>query len=194
MNPPSSPSDLDPDTRSPDPQLQRAQEWLGKVLAAMGLPSQVTIGAEDYLELDAEVLTSEQQQILLSALALQPDESESEGEPPVTGGIVLDALQYLANTILNLNQPEEAQRSYTLELAGYRRKRQEELFSMAREAAEKVRATQQEFEFKALSSAERRQVHTYLKDEKFADLETYSRGREPDRRLVIRLADAPTEG
>ncbi len=194
MNPISSPSDLDPDVLSPDPQLRRAQEWLGTVLDAMGFPSQVKIGAEDYLELDAEALTPDQKKILLSSLAVQPDESEAEGEPPITGGIVLDALQYLANTILNLNQPEEAQRSYTLELAGYRRKRQEELFSMALEAAEKVRSTQQEFEFKALSSAERRQMHTYLKDEQFADLETYSRGREPDRRLVIRLADAPTEG
>jgi spoIIIJ-associated protein len=43
----------------------------------------------------------------------------------------------------------------------------------------------------ALSAAERRQVHTYLKD--YEDLETYSRGKEPDRRLVVRLAQNPEE-
>jgi spoIIIJ-associated protein len=56
---------------------------------------------------------------------------------------------------------------------------------MAENAAQQVRMTGKEYEMKSLSSAERRQVHTLLKD--CPDLETYSRGKEPDRRLVVRL-------
>jgi spoIIIJ-associated protein len=54
--------------------------------------------------------------------------------------------------------------------------------------AEQVRQTGQEVEIKSLSSAERRQIHTFLKDAN--DLSTESRGQEPDRRLVIRLRSA----
>jgi len=100
-------------------------------------------------------------------------------------GTVLDAIQYLANAILNLGQDDEAQAAYTVELDGYRLRRQEELRALAAHAAQTVRETGQEFEMKALSSAERRQVHTFLKE--CEDLETQSRGQEPDRRLVVRL-------
>ena len=40
-------------------------------------------------------------------------------------------------------------------------------------------------EITALSSAERRQIHTLLKEA--TDLETESQGEEPHRRLVVRL-------
>ncbi|MBD2386839.1 Jag family protein [Cylindrospermum sp. FACHB-282] len=101
-------------------------------------------------------------------------------------GSVLDAIQYLANSVLNLNQPEEQQASYTIELNGYRVKRQAEIRALAETAVEEVRSLGQEVEIKSLSSAERRQIHTFLKD--FPDLETFSRGKEPNRHLVIRPA------
>jgi spoIIIJ-associated protein len=143
----------------------------------MGLPGQVSLVGEQ-LEIDGTQLSSLQKEILLGSLRLG---AESVGTP-------LDALQFLANTLLNLHQPESAQRSYTLELDGYRQKRQDELKEMALAAVEKVRATGQEYEFQALSAAERRQVHMVLSDPDYADLETFSRGKEPDRRLVIQLA------
>ena len=52
------------------------------------------------------------------------------------------------------------------------------------QVAQQVRQTGEEVEMKSLSSAERRQIHTFLKDAE--DLETESRGQEPDRRLVVR--------
>jgi spoIIIJ-associated protein len=97
---------------------------------------------------------------------------------------VLDAIQYLANSILNLGQGESQQAAYTIELDGYRARRQAELQALATNAAQRVRETGEEFEMKSLSSAERRQVHTFLKE--CDDLETMSRGQEPDRRLVVR--------
>ena len=39
-----------------------------------------------------------------------------------------------------------------------------------------------------LSSAERRQIHNLLKD--MEDMETESRGQEPDRRLVVKPRSA----
>jgi spoIIIJ-associated protein len=40
-------------------------------------------------------------------------------------------------------------------------------------------------EIKSLSSVERRLIHHFL--EESDDLETYSRGQDPDRRLVIKM-------
>lgn len=156
--------------------MQRGQQWLEELLHLSSLPVSVEATVSDephddkpsyWLTIDQAQLTATQIQTLIGS-----------------EGAVLDAVQYLANSILNLDQGEEQQASYTVELDGYRLRRQEELRTMATYAAEQVRQTGQEFEMKALSSAERRQVHTFLKE--CDDLETQSRGQEPDRRLVVR--------
>jgi spoIIIJ-associated protein len=155
---------------------QRGQQWLIEFLKLSGLPASVqavdsTTPQSDksnyWLTIDQTGLTPEQVQILIG-----------------TDGTVLDAIQYLANAILNLGQEEEQQAAYTVELDGYRLRRQEELQALADRAAQQVRETGEEFEMRSLSSAERRQVHTFLKE--CEDLETHSRGQEPDRRLVVR--------
>ncbi|MBT9314281.1 Jag family protein [Leptothoe spongobia] len=112
-------------------------------------------------------------------------------------GRVLDAIQYLANTVLNIGQDPDQQQSYTIELQGYRQQRRDELKAIAEQAAESALASGGEHEVADLSSAERRQVHTFLKA--YGGLETFSRGREPDRRLVVKslaggsFADAEDE-
>ncbi len=155
---------------------QRGQQWLIEFLKLSGLPTSVTAldsttpqsdKSNYWLTIDQTGLTPEQVQILIGA-----------------DGTVLDAIQYLANAILNLGQDEEGQAAYTVELDGYRLRRQEELQALADRAARQVRETGEEFEMRSLSSAERRQVHTFLKE--CEDLETHSRGQEPDRRLVVR--------
>lgn len=154
-------------------QAQQGQEWLASLLAFSGLPIQIQLGPD----------LDESCWLTIDEAQLAPTQVEA-----LTGanGAALDALQYLANTTLNLGHSDsEPAAIYTIELAGYRARRQAEIKQMAEEAAAKVRATSEEFEMGALSSPERRQVHTYLKS--FGDLDTYSRGREPDRRLVVRL-------
>lgn len=153
---------------------QRGQQWLKEFLQFAGLPASVASEMREtfsetscWLTIDHSTLETAQVESLIG-----PD------------GAVLDSIQYLANSILNLGQEESQQGAYTIELAGYRERRQQELLRLAEQAAEQVRQTSQEYEIKSLSSAERRQIHTILKDS--ADLETYSRGQEPDRRLVIR--------
>lgn len=163
-------------------QIQQGQNWLQEMLRLAGLSSSVQVDRQRtspegscWLAIDDTALTPEQAQILIG-----------------DHGTVLDAIQYLANTILNIGRTEDSQTAYTIELAGYRVQRQMELQQLADAAAQHARETGEEYELAALSSAERRQVHTYLKDA-YQDLETYSRGKEPDRRLVVRLAEALAE-
>lgn len=162
--------------------MQRGQQWLEELLRLAKFSANVQAEPQEasamadaspdvscyWLTIEQTNLTPEQVQALIG-----PD------------GCALDAIQYLANAILNLGAVREDQAAYTIELNGYRRQRQAELQAMADYAAQKVRETGQEFEMKSLSSAERRQVHTLFQE--CEDLETYSRGQEPDRRLVVKL-------
>lgn len=154
-----------------DTKLQRGQQWLEDLMKLGGLPSKVEVkenGEGYWLTVDATHLTSEQISILIGS-----------------NGRVLDSIQYLANSILNISKSEEEQAAYTVELNGYRLQRQEELHQRAAEVAQRVRESGEECEIASLSSAERRQMHTFFKEAE--DLETFSRGQEPDRRLVVRL-------
>ncbi len=163
--------------------MQRGQQWLKTLLDITGVNAEITGGIETtqgrdgefqeldnyWLTIDESNLTPEQIRVLIG-----------------TDGSVLDAIQYLANSVLNLNQSEDQQASYTIELNGYRVKRQAEIRALAEAAAQEARATGREVEIKSLSSAERRQIHTFFQE--FSDLETYSRGKEPHRQLVVRPA------
>ncbi|AFZ03264.1 protein jag [Calothrix sp. PCC 6303] len=166
-------------------QIERGQQWLKSLLELTGVSTEIkgeleaknTSGGSDapeggsyWLTIDETKLTPEQIQILIG-----------------TDGSVLDAMQYLVNSTLNLNQEPQQQASYTIELNGYRVKRQAEIQAIAQNAAEQVRNYGQQVEIKSLSSAERRQVHTFLKE--FTDLETFSQGKEPHRHLIVRPAE-----
>lgn len=158
-------------------QLESGKEWLEELLKLMGLSSIVdtegfnkvaTDSNSVWLNIDKTNLTLEQQKLLLG----------NKGEN-------IDAMQYLANTILNLNLAPESQGSLVIELDGYRVKRYQELASLVQETVDRVRETGMEVDIPGLSSAERKQIHTLL--ESSEDLTTESRGQEPDRRLVVRL-------
>lgn len=157
-------------------QMQRGQQWLEELLHKAGLPATVTREPDRldpeagcWLTIDESNLTSQQIEILTGR-----------------DGMALDSIQYLANTILNIGGWPVEQGAYTIELNGYRARRQVELLQMAENAATQVRQRGGEVEMASLSSAERRQVHTFLKS--YEDIVTESRGREPDRRLVVRLS------
>ncbi|HAC62717.1 MAG TPA: RNA-binding protein [Cyanothece sp. UBA12306] len=158
-------------------QIHPGKEWLENLLKLMGFPAQVNVeerkddsieSPECWLIIDENQLTPKQIQMVLG--------NRGEG---------VDAIQYLANTLINLSVEPEQQRGFTVELNGYRIQRQQELNAWVQQIAQQVRQTGMEVEMTSLSSAERRQVHNMLKDED--DLATESRGQEPDRRLVVRL-------
>ena len=157
-------------------QESNGKEWLETLLKFMGFPISVSVehrksqleeSDECWLTIDETQLTIEQMSTLIG--------ERGEG---------IDAIQYLTNTLINLSVDAAEQQRFTVELNGYRLKRQEELKTWTQQIAQQVRQTGQEVEMASLSSAERRQIHTFLKD--VEDLETESRGQEPDRRLVIK--------
>ena len=154
-----------------DGAMERGREWLETVLGLMSVSAPVQI-LEQRLEIDSTDLPPEQQEILIGA-----------------HGTTLDAMQYLANTLLNLHRPRESQHAYTIDLAGYRQRRNAELEKLVSEAIAQVRSGGGEYEMASLSAAERRQIHTLLGAEEYADLATFSRGKEPHRCLVVAPAE-----
>jgi len=168
--------------------MQQGEQWLQELLEILGTSAVVRGNLQALPPLDDEspdARETESYWLTIDASYLLPEQiSALIGND----GSVLDAIQYLANSVLNLNREEEDRTSYTVELNGYRIKRQAEVQSLAEAAVREVRFSGREVEIKSLSSPERRQIHTYLED--FPDLETFSRGREPHRHLVVR----PTSG
>lgn len=151
-------------------QMQQGKEWLEELLKVGALSSAVQVSPEE----DCCWL-------IINEINLSPQQISALTGP---SGEVLDALQYLINTVINLGLEEEDKAAYTVELNGYRVRRYQELSALAENAAKQVRQTGVELEIKSLSSVERRLIHNLLKDSE--DIETYSRGQEPDRRLVIK--------
>ncbi|MDV2990645.1 MAG: hypothetical protein N4J56_000299 [Chroococcidiopsis sp. SAG 2025] len=160
---------------------QRGQQWLEQLLQLSGVSTQVTAKLQTPKTANSDPEEHDSYWLTIEQTGLPPEQVQA-----LIGaeGSVLDAIQYLANATLNLNQPQERQAAYIIELDGYRLRRQAEIQAIATSAIEQVRTTGQEVEIKSLSSAERRQIHTFLKD--FPDLESFSRGKEPHRQLVIR--------
>jgi spoIIIJ-associated protein len=160
-----------------DPQAKTAEDWLKSVLSHCGLPISVSTDPPDaalsrlnhfgghWLTLNEGEFSAEQRDIIL-------------GEQ----GKILDAMQYLVNATLNLGQDSTSQAAYTVELAGYREQRYLALAQMAEDVAVQVRQTGEEVEMSPLPPAERRLIHTLLES---PDLVTFSRGQEPQRRLVV---------
>ncbi|MGK7927622.1 MAG: protein jag [Spirulina sp.] len=154
-------------------QIKQGQTWLEKLLKLMGFSTSVGIGKLNddgacWLTIEESHLSPEQIQVLIGKQ-----------------GRTIDAIQYLINTIVNIGNDREDQQPFTVEIDGYRLQRQEELRSLVEEVSQLVRETGREVEMKSLSSAERRQVHNFLKESE--DLTTESRGIDPDRRLFVKL-------
>jgi spoIIIJ-associated protein len=167
-----------------DQRLDRGKEWLEQVLTLSGLVATVdtqqpagTTSANYWLTIDPSQLTAIQQELMIG-----------------NSGATIDALQYLANVSLNIHTEADLQAGYTIELNGYRQQRAIELKAVADNAADRVRETGSEVVLPPMSSAERRQLHTFFDgDPSYSDLATESRGQEPDRRLVVKLAQVVSE-
>jgi spoIIIJ-associated protein len=162
-----------------DQRLDRGKQWLETVLTLSGIATTVdnqqpagATAANYWLTIDSSSLTPAQKELVIGSQ-----------------GATIDAIQYLANASLNIHAEANLQAGYTIELDGYRQQRSIELKAIADEAANRVRETGQEVVLQPMSSAERRQLHTFFDgDASYSDLSTESRGQEPDRRLVVKLA------
>jgi spoIIIJ-associated protein len=96
-------------------------------------------------------------------------------------GQTLDAIQHLAYRIAF--RGDEERKRVIVDAAGYREKRAVALRATADQAAETAIQDHRPVSLEAMSALERKVVHEHLKGRH--DVETYSEGQEPSRRLVV---------
>jgi spoIIIJ-associated protein len=96
-------------------------------------------------------------------------------------GSTIDALQHLALRVAY--RGGAADRQVVVDAAGYRERRELALQRAADRAVADALDFGRPVELEPMTAAERRLVHTYLRDRN--DIQTHSEGDEPDRRLVV---------
>lgn len=99
------------------------------------------------------------------------------------GGETLRSLQQIFNAMQRKANEDFA----TIDVAGYRKEREQKLESIAHEAADRARLTQAKVHLKPMNAYERRQVHMVLAD--MPDIVTTSEGEDPYRVIVVQLRD-----
>ena len=97
-------------------------------------------------------------------------------------GTTIDALQHLAMRIA-LRGDRDDHRRVVVDAAGYRARRENALQREADRAVADALRYGRPVELEPMRALERKVVHTYLSER--TDIETYSEGDEPDRRLVV---------
>ncbi|MDP3939216.1 MAG: R3H domain-containing nucleic acid-binding protein [Deltaproteobacteria bacterium] len=131
------------------------------------------------LEGDVEVQDCESPDVIELAVS-----SDSEGFLLGEGGEVLAALTYLLNRMVNKDLRNT--KRIAIEAEGYRSDHVASLEHMAREQADKVRASGEAAQLEPMNSYDRRIVHLSLKGA--PGIITESEGEGPYKRLVIRPA------
>ena len=96
-------------------------------------------------------------------------------------GQTIDAIQHLAYRIAF--RGTQARKGVLVDAAGYRERRAVALRAAADQAAEAAVRDGRPVPLEAMSAIERKLVHEHLRTRR--DVETYSEGEEPDRRLVV---------
>jgi spoIIIJ-associated protein len=96
-------------------------------------------------------------------------------------GQTIDAIQHLAYRIAYHGVDER--KPLTVDAAGYRERRAAALHAVADQAAEAAIRDKRPVSLDPMGAQERKVVHEYLKSR--FDVETYSEGQEPSRRLVV---------
>ncbi|MBV9837629.1 MAG: KH domain-containing protein [Solirubrobacterales bacterium] len=96
-------------------------------------------------------------------------------------GQTIDAIQHLAYRIASGG--EQPKKQIVVDAAGYRERRAVALRAAADQAAEAAVHDRRPVSLDAMTALERKVIHEHLKDR--YDVETYSEGQEPARRLVV---------
>ncbi len=96
-------------------------------------------------------------------------------------GETLDAIQHLANYVINKNRSERIR--INIDAENYRAKRADALSRLAVKVAEKVVKYRRNVTLEPMNAYERHVIHTALQE--FEGVTTYSTGTEPNRRVVV---------
>jgi spoIIIJ-associated protein len=143
----------------PSEAVERVRELMERVADAAGVDAVVALSE------DEEAITAEYR-------------GEDLGLLIGHHGQTIDAIQHLAYRIAFRGDGER--KSVSVDAAGYRERRAVSLRAEADSAAIRDRRP---VALEAMTSLERKVVHEYLRERR--DVETYSEGQEPDRRLVV---------
>jgi spoIIIJ-associated protein len=171
-----------------------------------GAPSRGAVEAEHEMTEEDVALGVEVLEKLLSLMEVDASVRVREPETPGDGSVVvrrvLDisgddlgiligrrgetvaSLQYLVNLIVGRRLKAKA--GFGVDVAGYRRRREESLKSLALHMAERVRTTKQVMTLEPMPPNERRIVHLALAED--ATVITESMGEGENRKVVIRPA------
>lgn len=151
-------------TKKPEP-IDNAKEFLINVLSAMNIDAEIRINEEnDVIKID---LSGPKMGLVIGYR-----------------GETLDSLQYLVSLVINKNHNNSYKR-VVLDAENYRKKREETLIRVAQKSAYKVRKSQRPYKLEPMNPYERRVIHSALQE--YTDINTYSEGEEPFRRIVISL-------
>jgi spoIIIJ-associated protein len=101
------------------------------------------------------------------------------------GGRTLAALEYVTNAVIN--RDEDHGMRITIDVGGYKRRRDERLNQAAQKLADRARKSGEPIEFEPMTAAERRVVHMALAD--IPGVRSESTGEGRDRRVVVFPAD-----
>src|SRR5579859_4611517 len=93
----------------------------------------------------------------------------------------LSALQFMVNLILSKNRRQWPR--VVLDVENYRARREESLHALAERVAYRVQRNGRPFTLEAMPASDRRVIHLALREH--SDVETYSIGEGPSRRVVI---------
>ncbi len=105
-------------------------------------------------------------------------------------GDTLDSLQYLANLASGKRgAKKEDRRRVTVDIEGYRRKREDTLRALARRKAEQALRTKRNVMLEPMSAYERRIIHSEVQG--IAGVSTNSIGSDNSRKVVIYLVKKP---
>ncbi|MGZ9585970.1 RNA-binding cell elongation regulator Jag/EloR [Paenibacillus marinisediminis] len=98
-------------------------------------------------------------------------------------GQTLDSLQYLTNLVANRYSDQHLR--IVLDAEQFRDRRKQTLEALAERLANKVIRTRKEVVLEPMSPQERKIIHAKLQDH--GKVKTYSKGEDPNRRIVIAL-------
>lgn len=106
-------------------------------------------------------------------------------------GETLDALQYLANLALNNKLSDDGTEcsKITLDIEGYRMRREETLKNLARRTADKVKKYRRNIALDPMTPYERRIIHSALQND--PAVTTASVGSDENRKVVIHYVGKP---
>ena len=172
------------------PRRRRQEEHIEPDINAeeVDLAAEVVDSILQILEIDADINIREPVTPgdgLGSARAVIDISGEDLGMLIGRRGESLMAFQYVVNLVMTRRYPGRG--SVTVDIEEYRRRREEQLVSLAERMADVVRESGEPITLEPMSAAERRLVHLSLADD--SEVETNSIGEGDSRKVVISLLE-----